>query len=73
MEFDHPRSFCAGVLITWGLYRHLQKAIRVPKGRAVRYFTQMAKALRYLHRKYVIHRDIKPEEILVGVQGEIKI
>ncbi|POS76581.1 hypothetical protein DHEL01_v205022 [Diaporthe helianthi] len=40
---------------------------------AARYVAQMAGALGYLHRKNVIHRDVKPENILVGVHGEIKI
>lgn len=57
----------------WGLYKHLQKAIRFPEGKAARYIAQMAEALSYSHRKYVIHRDIKPENILVSVHRETKI
>jgi serine/threonine protein kinase len=40
---------------------------------AARYITQMAEALRYMHRKNVIYRDIKPENILLGFRNEIKL
>jgi aurora kinase, other len=55
------------------LYKHLRKQNRFPEWKAAQYIAQMANALRYLHRKHVIHRDVKPENILVGIHGEIKI
>ncbi|PWY74591.1 kinase-like protein [Aspergillus sclerotioniger CBS 115572] len=55
------------------LYNHLQRENRFPEWMAAQYIAQMASALRYLHRKHVIHRDVKPENILVGLHGELKM
>lgn len=38
-----------------------------------KYIKQIAEALKYCHSKKVIHRDIKAENLLLGVKGEIKV
>src|SRR5262249_34606308 len=35
------------------------------------YVQQIALALQYIHDRNVIHRDVKPENMLLGSQGEI--
>ncbi|HEY1350990.1 MAG TPA: serine/threonine-protein kinase [Ktedonobacteraceae bacterium] len=50
--------------------RH-QKGEQVPQDLVVSYLTQIADALHYAHRSKRIHRDVKPENMLVGRQGEI--
>jgi aurora kinase len=55
------------------LYKHLRREQRFSETKAATYIAQMASALKYLHRKGVIHCDIKPENILVGVFDEIEI
>lgn len=42
------------------LYKQLKKAGYFPEEQAAKYIAQMADALSYLHKKHVIHRDIKP-------------
>ena len=34
---------------------------------------QAIKALRYLHENWVIHRDVKPQNILIGEDGSVKL
>src|SRR5579863_4968810 len=50
--------------------RHPQES-RVPLNDALSYVKQIASALQYAHDRKVIHRDVKPENMLLGNQGEV--
>jgi serine/threonine protein kinase len=50
--------------------RH-KKGEQVPLGLVASYVTQVAEALQYAHDRKRIHRDVKPENMLVGRQGEL--
>ncbi|KAI0505132.1 serine/threonine-protein kinase [Xylaria bambusicola] len=55
------------------LYRVLQSVGRFSERRAAKYIAQVALSLDYLHGKNVMHRDMKPENILLGLHGELKL
>ncbi|KAI1828350.1 serine/threonine-protein kinase [Xylaria intraflava] len=55
------------------LYKVLQKELRFSERRAAGYIAQVALSLLYLHSKNVMHRDMKPENILIGLHGELKL
>ena len=47
------------------------KGLPVPSAAIVSYTRQVAAALEYAHEQKVIHRDVKPENMLVGRRNEI--
>ncbi|KAI1176175.1 serine/threonine-protein kinase [Nemania sp. FL0916] len=55
------------------LYRVLQKEGRFSERRAAKYIAQVTLSLIYLHGKNVMHRDMKPENILLGLHDELKL
>ncbi|KAI8474002.1 MAG: kinase-like domain-containing protein [Monoraphidium minutum] len=46
---------------------------RLPEEVAADYFRQAMKGLEYLHYHKVVHGDVKPENLLVSANGELKI
>ena len=45
----------------------------MPVAQLHRIITQAARALAYMHEKDWIHRDVKPENILVNKAGEVRL
>lgn len=55
------------------LHRHCRPADLLPMEDVVRIAFRCAKALDYAHRKGVVHRDIKPRNILLTEETDVKI
>ena len=53
------------------LRQHHQKGMRLALHTVVSYVRQIADALQYAHQRQLIHRDVKPENMLIGRNNEI--
>ena len=53
------------------LRQRYPRGSRLPLGEVVRYVRQSAEALQYVHEHQIVHRDIKPQNILLTSQNEI--
>ncbi len=53
------------------LRQRYPRGTRVPLPAVVTYVEQLASALQYAHEKKLIHRDVKPENMLINQQGQI--
>jgi serine/threonine protein kinase len=45
----------------------------IPPGEALRIVTAVASALAYAHERGVLHRDVKPRNIMLGADGSVKL
>ena len=48
-------------------------AVRIPQDQLVPVFVQIAAGLMHMHHRGVFHADLKPNNILYGKRGEVKI
>lgn len=51
----------------------LMKKEILPESQAILYIAEMVLAIEEVHKLNYIHRDIKPDNILIGVDGHIKL
>jgi len=55
------------------IFFHLNRLKQFTEKDAKFYFAEILLGLEYLHSKNVVYRDIKPENILIDIDGHIRI
>jgi serine/threonine protein kinase len=76
LEFvaDGEQSYLVYELVEAGsLAERVDTTGRIPADEALRIVAQVAQALDYAHRRQVIHRDVKPDNILLLPDGRAKL
>ncbi|XP_059531852.1 serine/threonine-protein kinase 32B [Myotis daubentonii] len=61
------------LLLGGDLRYHLQQNVHFPEGAVRLYICELALALEYLQQQRIIHRDIKPDNILLDEHGHVHI
>jgi tetratricopeptide (TPR) repeat protein/tRNA A-37 threonylcarbamoyl transferase component Bud32 len=75
-ELPDGRPFLAMKLIKGRTLADLLRARADPsadRGRFVAVFEQVCQAVGYAHSRGVIHRDLKPQNVMVGAFGEVQV
>jgi serine/threonine-protein kinase len=70
---QHPLPFIVMELVQGRLLKDIIAAGPVTVPDAVRYVDGILEALEYSHRAGVVHRDIKPGNVMVTGQGQVKV
>ncbi len=74
MESDAQSGFLVYELVNGGsLADRLEQHGRLAEADAVKIITQVAQALHYAHACGVIHRDVKPDNVLLLPDGRVKL
>ena len=71
---DHEHLYFIMEFIQGGeLFFHLRREIRFDDEKTSFYIAELILALNFLHKNKIIYRDIKPENILLDLDGHIKL
>uniref|UniRef100_A0A0D3CFZ0 non-specific serine/threonine protein kinase n=1 Tax=Brassica oleracea var. oleracea TaxID=109376 RepID=A0A0D3CFZ0_BRAOL len=73
-SFENEREFCLVTEFAQGeLFEILEDDKRLPEEQVQAIAKQLVKSLHYLHSNRIIHRDMKPQNILIGAGSVVKL
>lgn len=73
-SFETPHEFCVVTEFAQGeLFEILQDDHNLPESEVRKIAQQLVQSLHYLHSHRIIHRDMKPQNILISAHGTVKL
>ncbi|XP_038725728.1 serine/threonine-protein kinase TIO isoform X2 [Tripterygium wilfordii] len=73
-SFESPQEFCVVTEFAQGeLFEILEDDKCLPEEQVQQIAKQLVRALNYLHSNRIIHRDMKPQNILIGAGSVVKL
>ncbi|KAG8390730.1 hypothetical protein BUALT_Bualt01G0113800 [Buddleja alternifolia] len=73
-SFENPQEFCVVTEFAQGeLFEILEDDKCLPEEQVQAIAKQLVRALHYLHSNRIIHRDMKPQNILIGAGSVVKL
>jgi fused len=73
-SFETPHEFCVVTEFAQGeLFEILEDDHNLPESEVRKIAQQLVQSLHYLHSNRVIHRDMKPQNILISANGTVKL
>lgn len=73
-SFESPQEFCVVTEFAQGeLFEVLEDDKFLPEDQVQAIAKQLVRALHYLHSNRIIHRDMKPQNILIGAGSVVKL
>jgi serine/threonine-protein kinase len=55
------------------LKQRIRRMGRLPMDEAIAYAIEIARALGCAHQRYIVHRDVKPQNVLIDAEGSAKV
>jgi len=72
-QSDEKLYFLLDFLNGGDLYQHMMRSNKFKENRARFYAAEIVLALDFLHKHNIVYRDLKPQNILLGIDGHVKL
>jgi len=66
-------EYCSGGSLRTIINEYKKKGERMPEKTVIKYMTQILLGVDYIHEDRIIHRNLKPENLLIDSKGNVKV